>query len=275
MPRNWKKLVGIVAAVVLVVGFATKQVYNKVMADYMQTGALILEYHSISERKDWDPSLVIAPAVFERELQVLQKEGYKMVTVAELGDRLAKGESVNKYIALSFDDGYKDNYTNAFPLLKKYGAKATFAIIDNRIDGDVYMTEADIKEMQAAGMEIGSHTISHNPLAEIEPKYLEWEIGVSKYKLEQRFPGAKVTTLAYPNGSYNQEIIAALKKYGYKQALTGHTGMNDTAFYKDHPMELNRVIVLDDGKGQYYFSGLIKRAYRRSFFLQYGIDLGE
>lgn len=274
MARNWKKIMSIAGITLAVFGCAGKMYYNHAIEEYSKTGALVLEYHSIS-KKDWDPSLVIAPEVFEHHLKVLQEKGYKMVTVEELAERLRAGKSVEKYIALSFDDGYKDNYTTALPLLKKYNARATFSVVENKIGKDIYMTEQEIKEMMAAGMEIGSHTISHNPLAEIDPKYLEWEIGVSKYALEKRFPGLVVTTMAYPNGSYNERIIADLKKYGYKQALTGHTGMNGHDFYNKHPMEMNRVIVIDDGKGPVYFAGLLKRGYRRSLFLEYGIDLGE
>lgn len=274
MARNWKKIMSITGITIAVLACAGKMYYNQAIEDYSKKGALVLEYHSIS-KMDWDPSLVIAPEVFEHHLKVLQEKGYRMVTVEELGERLRNGQSVEKYIALSFDDGYKDNYTTVLPLLKKYNAKATFSVVENKIGKEIYMTEAQIKEMIVAGMEIGSHTISHNPLAEIDPKYLEWEIGVSKYALEKRFPGLAVTTMAYPNGSYNDRIIADLKKYGYKQALTGHTGMNGHDFYKEHPMEMNRVIVIDDGKGPVYFEGLLKRGYRRSLFLEYGIDLGE
>lgn len=274
MTFKWKKIVWTVAALVLIAGVAAKMYYNRLIEEYSKTGALVLEYHSIS-KKNWDSALVVAPEVFERHLQTLQELGYQMVTVEELAERLRTGKSVDKYIALSFDDGYKDNYTIALPLMKKYNAKGTFSVINNRIGGEIYMTEADIKEMIAAGMEIGSHTTSHNPLSEIDPKYLEWEIGVSKYVLEKRFPGLVVKTMAYPNGSYNDRIIADLKKYGYSQALTGHTGMNGHDFYREHPMEMNRVIVMDDGKGPFYFPGLLKKGYRRSLFLKWGIDLGE
>lgn len=274
MSFNWKKTIGLAGAVVFLAAGAAKLYYNSEMERYTKTGALILEYHSISNR-DWDPSLVVAPKVFEGHLKYLQEQGYKMVTVEELSDRLRTGKSVAKYIALSFDDGYKDNYTIALPLLQKYNAKGTFAIINNRIGGNIYMNEADIVAMQAAGMEIASHTASHNPLGEIDPKYLDWEIGSSKYLLELRFPGLEIKTMAYPNGSYNDQIIAKLKQHGYAQALTGHTGMNGHAFYKEQPMKLNRVIVMDDGKGPFYFGGLLKRGYRRSYFLEKGIDLGE
>lgn len=274
MRFNLKKVLCMAGATVIVTVAAGKMYYNQEIDKYAKTGALVLEYHSISN-KDWGPSLVVAPDVFEGHLKYLKENGYNMVTVEELGERLRTGKSVDKYIALSFDDGYKDNYTTALPLLQKYHAKATFAIINNRIGGEIYMTEADIRAMLAAGMEIGSHTASHNPLGDIDPKYLDWEIGSSKYLLEMRFPGLVVKTMAYPNGSYNDQIIAKLKEFGYNQALTGHTGANGHAFYSEQPMKMNRVIVMDDGKGPYYFGGLLKRGHRRSYFLEKGIDLGE
>lgn len=272
--RSWKKIIGCCILAAAVLGIGAKFVYKQAMDNISKTGGIILEYHSIS-RMDWDPSLVIAPEVFEYHLKVLQKNNYKIVSVAELAQRLREGKSVDHYIAMSFDDGYKDNFTTVFPLLQKYNGKATFSVIPNKIGKDYYMSEDDINKMLDAGMEIGSHTNSHNPLAIIDPKYLEWEIGTSQYIIETRFPKAVVRTLAYPNGSYNENVLAACKKYNYEQALTGNTGMISHQFYKEHPMELNRVIVIDDGKGPDYFLGLIKRGYRRSLFLKFGIDLGD
>lgn len=272
--QSWKKICSYAAAFCVAAGAAFGFYYKQAMQEMVETSGVILEYHSIS-RQDWDPSLVIAPEVFEHHLQVLQKNNYKVVTVAELAKRLRKGESVDHYVAMSFDDGYKDNYTAALPLLVKYNAKATFSVIPGKIGGAIYMDEAEINKMIDAGMEIGSHTCSHNPLAIIDPKYLTWEIGSSQYILEQKFPRIQIRTLAYPNGSYNDEVIKYLQKYEYDQALTGHTGVTDAKIIKERPMELNRVIVIDDGKGPDYFMGLIKRGYRRSLFLKWGIDLGE
>ena len=271
---TWKKIGYTLGAVVICLG-ALAFAYKTGENEYSKKGGLILEYHGVGY-EDWDSSLVVKPEVFEKHLQYLTKEGYKIVTVEELGERLRTGKSVEKYVALSFDDGYKTNYTQAFPLMKKYNAKGTFLVINRMIGTDpMYMTETDIKEMIAGGMEIGSHTFSHNPLAEIDPKYLEWELATSQYDLEKRFPGIQVRTLAYPNGSYNADIIAKLKKYGYHQALTGHTGMITPEFYKEHPMELYRLIIDDDGRGPFAFVGMIKRGYRHQYLRTFGIDLGD
>lgn len=273
MMCSWKKMCTYIAIGCVIASVGLVCGYKYILEEFSKTGGLILEYHSIS-RHNWEPSLVIAPEVFEQHLKLLKNNNYKIVTVAELTERLRAGESADHYVALSFDDGYKDNYTTVLPLLQKYNAKGTFSIIPRMIGKEIYMNDEEIRKMISAGMEIGSHTNSHNPLAIIDPKYLEWEIGASKTILEKRFP-IIIKTLAYPNGSYDKNVIEAMKRYGYEQALTGNTGYTDKEFCDKRPMELNRVIIMDDGKGPDYFRGLLKRAYRRSLFLKIGIDLGD
>lgn len=268
--KIWLGLGALLVGLAMLVG-----AYKLGVNEYSKKGGLILEYHSVGY-ENWDKSLVVRPKVFERHLQLLQEMGYKVVTVAELTQRLRTGQSVEKYVALSFDDGYKSNRTYALPLMQKYNAKGTFLLV-NRLIGtsEMYMNEQEVKEMVAAGMEIGSHTFSHNPLADIDPKYLEWEIATSQYDLERRFPGALVRTMAYPCGSYNPKIMAMLKHYGYEQALTGHTGMITPEYYKEHPMELYRLIIQDEGTGPLAFVGMLKRGYRYSYLRTFGIDLGD
>ena len=244
-------------------------------ASYCASGGFVLEYHAIGSHPDWPQGMVVAPATFDRHLQYLQEKGYHMVTVAELADRLATGKSMEKYIALSFDDGYTDNYTEAFPLLKKYNARGTFSIINSKIGGKIYMNVEQLKEMQRAGMEIASHTLSHNRLEDIDPVYLNWEIGVSKYDLEKRLLPADETvcTMAYPCGSYNEQSIAKLKEFGYKAALTGNEFLNTPEHFQKHPMEMYRLIIMDDGKNPYTFAGLLHKGYWRSYLKDRGIDM--
>ena len=244
-------------------------------ASYCASGGFVLEYHAIGSHPDWPQGMVVAPATFDRHLQYLQEKGYHMVTVAELADRLATGKSMEKYIALSFDDGYTDNYTEAFPLLKKYNARGTFSIINSKIGGKIYMNAEQLKEMQRAVMEIASHTFSHNRLEDIDPVYLNWEIGVSKYDLEKRLLPADETvcTMAYPCGSYNEQSIAKLKEFGYKAALTGNEFLNTPEHFQKHPMEMYRLIIMDDGKNPYTFAGLLHKGYWRSYLKDRGIDM--
>lgn len=269
--KTWKKIL-LCVFTILVVAMGT--VYAD-LNTYKARGGFVLEYHAIGKHADWPDYMYIEPDVFESHLQELQSRGLKMVTVEELAQVLRRGEDAGKYVALSFDDGYIDDYQGAFPLLKKYNARGTFHIIPNRIGLEGYMNEAQIKEMLEAGMEIGSHTYSHAILTEIDPKYYEWEIGVSKYTLEKKFPGLKVTTLAYPCGLFNDDIKAALKKYGYKQALTGHTGANLPETYAQEPYEMYRVIVVDDGTNSNVFAWTLNRAYLHGHCRFHGLDIGD
>ena len=269
-----KKLLAILGGVLLVLAGAWLWLRHD-YTSYCASGGFVLEYHAIGSHPDWPQGMVIAPATFEKHLQYMQENGYHMVTVAELAERLTSGKPMDKYIALSFDDGYTDNYTEAFPLLKKYGARGTFAVINSKIGGKIYMNAKQLKEMQVAGMEIASHTFSHNLLEHIDSVYLDWEIGVSKYDLEKRLlpKDATVKTLAYPCGSYNEQCIAKLKQFGYVAALTGNEFLNTPQHFKEHPMEMCRLIIMDDGKNPYTFASLLHKGYWRSYLKDRGIDI--
>lgn len=244
-------------------------------AAFRKTGAPVLMYHGVDKTRPagWPRSLVLPTDQFESHLRYLKEQGYTMVTVAELAKRLESGKSVDKYVAFSFDDGYTNNLTVAVPLMQKYGAKGSFFVVNSKIGKEYYMDEPQIKQLIAAGMELGSHTYSHNPLADIEEKYLVWETDTSRYWLKKKFDGYIVRTLAYPNGSYNNRVIAAAKKYGFYRALTGHIGLNTAETYKKAPMEMYRVTVADDGKGLEGFKERLEQAYLFGFLQTKGINV--
>ncbi len=277
-----KKLLWGLAALVLVLaatGAVAWQMHGQrwqaEYAAYKKTGAPVLMYHAVGpeEGADWPKTLIMKPELFEAHLGYLKEQGYTIVTVAELAERLTKGESVDKYVALSFDDGYKNNYSVVLPLLQKYDAKGSFFVINRDIGDELHMNEQEIKGLIAAGMELGSHTYSHNPLAAIDEKYLVWETDTSRYWLKKKFDGYIVRTLAYPNGSYNDRVIAAAKKYGFYRALTGHVGINTAATYKNAPMEMYRVTVADDGNGLEGFKKRLEQAYFFGFLQTKGFDI--
>lgn len=244
-------------------------------AAYRKTGAPVLMYHAVGndEGADWPKTLIMKPELFEAHLRYLKEQGYTMVTVVELAERLQKGESVDKYVALSFDDGYKNNYSVVLPLLQKYDAKGSFFVINKDMGDETHMNEQEIKSLIDAGMELGSHTYSHGPLGKIQEKYLVWELDTSRYWLKKKFDGYIVRTLAYPNGSYNPTVIAAAKKYGFYRALTGHIGLNTAATYQAAPMEMYRVTVADDGNGLEGFKKRLEQAYFFGFLQTKGIDI--
>lgn len=277
-----KKILSLFAGLVLLLVVAGAwawyehgQRWQEEYASFRKNAAPILMYHAVgpADEIQWPKSLIMSAELFESHLCYLKEQGYNIVSVEQLAHRLEKGESVDKYVALSFDDGYKNNNGVVLPLLKKYDAKASFFVINKEIGQPLFMNDEEIKEMIGAGMELGSHTYSHNPLAKIDTKYLVWEFDTSRYWLKKKYDGYIVRTLAYPNGSYNDTVIAAAKKYGFYRALTGHVGVNTAATYKAAPMEMYRVTVADDGNGLEGFKKRLEQAYFWGFLQTKGIDI--
>ena len=244
-------------------------------AAYKKNSAPILLYHAVGEpvEIEWPPGMILPASLFEEHLQYLTQEGYQIVTVAELAERLKFGYSVEKFVAMSFDDGYKNNHSDALPLLKKYNAKASFYIVDRDIGKTIYMNQSQLLDLLANDMEIGSHTINHAPLALIDPKYLPWEIGSAKKFLEKKLDGYILQGKAYPNGGYNKNVINAMREYGFVYGLTGKVGANTHKNFAKAPYEMYRISIVDDGSGLEGFKRRLERAYIWGYLQTKGIDL--
>ncbi|MDO4988377.1 MAG: polysaccharide deacetylase family protein [Synergistes sp.] len=217
-------------------------------AVYRDKAVPVLMYHGVGTEnvKNWG-DMLISPEVFEQQIKYLHDHGYKLVSVEEVSERLKMNKDVKKYIAITFDDGYLNNYTYAFPILKKYAATATFYIIPDAVGSTgymggpaKYMGDAEIKEMLKAGMRIGSHTMSHSDLTLLQEEQYQNELAESKRLLEQRF-GTTVESIAYPYGSYNEKTVSSVKKYGYMEGVTGNTGVNTKDTYTENPMTIYRI----------------------------------
>ena len=244
-------------------------------AAYRKSSAPILLYHAVGEpvEIEWPPSLILPASLFEAHLQYLTKEGYKVVSVEELVSLLENGGNLDKVVAMSFDDGYRNNHTDALPLLKKYNAKASFYVVHRDIGKTIYMDNDRLIDLLANGMEIGSHTINHAPLALIDPKYLPWEVGSAKKFIEKNLNGYNLKGIAYPNGGYNPKVIEAVKEYKFTYGLTGKVGANTHQSFQKAPYELQRISIVDDGNGLEGFKRRLERAYLWGFLQTRGIDL--
>ena len=244
-------------------------------AAYRKSSAPILLYHAVGEpvEIEWPPSLIISASLFESHLQYLTQEGYKVVSVEELVSLLQNGGTLDKVVAMSFDDGYRNNHTDAFPLLKKYNAKASFYVVHRDIGKTIYMDKAKLLELLDNGMEIGSHTINHAPLALIDPKYLPWEVGSAKKFIEKNLDGYILKGIAYPNGGYNAKVLEAVREYEFAYGLTGKVGANTHKTFEQAPFELQRISIVDDGNGLEGFKRRLERAYLWGFLQTRGVDL--
>ncbi|MGL4772169.1 MAG: polysaccharide deacetylase family protein [Clostridium sp.] len=201
-------------------------------------GVPVLYYHSV------DPSesneVIISPEKLKQQLQYIVDSGYYPITLTQLYDHLTNNKAIpEKSILITFDDGYMDNYTNAFPILKELDIKATIFVISDVIDNGYNLSTEQIKEMDYYGIDIASHTGSHPNLLNLNYDQQLDEIKRSKEKLESIL-GKEVTSFAYPYGDYNADSIKAIKESGYKMAFTTNRGLADR---NDSLLELDRIYV--------------------------------
>jgi len=135
----------------------------------------------------------------------------------------------DKPVIITFDDGWDDIYNVAYPMLRDHGMRATFFISTNWIENlEGVVSWAQLEEMSAGGMELGSHSVTHPYLTEADPEWMKYEIEGSKEALETH-TNKTVTALAYPFGLYDDTVIEAVKTAGYLAACTIDAGATATA----------------------------------------------
>lgn len=184
----------------------------------------ILMYHVIEDYSGPYEQLYTSPQILRKQLAFLKEQGYSAVTVHETLNHWKKGTPLPaKPIILTFDDGYRSVYTEAFPLLKEYGFRATLYLHTAKINTPGGLTTEMTKEMAGYGLEIGSHSLTHPDLTKISPAKLRNDIRLSKKQLEE-LTGQEVTTFCYPAGRYNSRVREEVMKAGYLGAVTTRYG---------------------------------------------------
>ncbi|MDP2806954.1 MAG: polysaccharide deacetylase family protein [bacterium] len=191
----------------------------------------ILAYHKVDTRLELGGTM-ISPRRFARHLALFKKNGYQSVTLSQAVDLMRQGAGGGeKYLCLTFDDAYQGLYRHAFPLLKEFGFTATVFVVTDYVgksnDWDInwgglkfgHLTWEQMKEMQAYGIEFGSHAKSHRDLRFLSPEQLRDELTESRKMMEQNL-GRPVTTLSYPFGLYNEAVKQAAREAGYLSACS-------------------------------------------------------
>ena len=185
--------------------------------------APIIMYHHVSPDNTARPDTV-SPRRFEWQMAYLKANHFNVLSLSELVQAAREGKPLpRKSVAITFDDGYEDNYTHAFFVLKKYHFPATIFVISDVINTPGFLTTAQIKEMTAQGIEIGSHTRRHVYLPEIPKDQLADEITGSKRKLETEL-GIRINHFCYPSGGFNEGIKEIVRQSGYVSASTTNRG---------------------------------------------------
>lgn len=210
----------------------------------------ILMYHGISD--DPEPGVSAyyktntSPALFERQLRCLNDKGFRSVSLDESVRLLQRGwPKEDKIVAITFDDGFRDFYDVALPLLKKYGHVATIYLPTGLIGEDrrsfknkACLTWEEVRELRAQGIQIGSHTVNHTVLYNLSWAEVENELSVSKQQIQQAL-GGEVTSFAYPyafpqhDRGFTKTFVQLLRRQGYQTSVTtmiGRTSPDDDLF---------------------------------------------
>jgi len=209
----------------------------------------ILEYHAIQPPPEGaaDPQAFVPQADFERQMDWLDEHGYDAATLDQVEAAWYEdGKLPPKPIVVSFDDGYLSQYVGAFPKMEELGWSGVLDLVASESD----LPDSDVRKMIEAGWEVASHSMTHPDLTTLGAASLEREVAGSRRILHRRFD-VPVDNFSYPSGSYDDTVISAVHRAGYRGAETEIPGLADAA----HPYILERIeIELDDG-----LSGFIEK----------------
>lgn len=198
----------------------------------------ILEYHVLGRPQGEVPypDLYVPRAAFRKQMDWLQRRGYEAVTLEEVEDAWYRGGRLPpRPLVISFDDGYRPQFTFALPQLRRRGWPG---VLNLKAEGsDLYTS--NVEAMLEAGWELAAHTINHSDLTTLEGEALEEEVAGSR-KILQRDFHVPVNNFCYPAGRFDSTVIAAVEAAGYTGATTEIPGFAT----RDHPYELARIEVL-------------------------------
>jgi peptidoglycan/xylan/chitin deacetylase (PgdA/CDA1 family)/glycosyltransferase involved in cell wall biosynthesis len=228
-------------------------VYRKAVGDACAPRSIpVLMYHRVLPESAGQPKhgIWVSQNTFARQLESLRRRGFHAITFRDY-DLFLQGEKPlpRRPIILTFDDGYVDNFTIALPLLQKYGfAAVIYAVTDTDRRSNFWdaeetraplLTSGQLLELHRAGIEIGSHTITHPRLTSVDVDAARDELVRSRKYLEDIL-GSEVLSFAYPYGAVNAAVKQLVAEAGYKYAAAADTG--PTALHEDF-LEIRRTQV--------------------------------
>jgi len=186
----------------------------------------IIMYHSVNPTAISKNRLAVTPEAFERQMYFLKRYRYNVIPLEQLAALIKEKKKIPpRTLSITFDDGYKDNYIYAFPILKKYNLPATIFIIVNEVGRPDRLSWDEIKSMQnSAIITFGSHTLRPEPLLNFKSdKELKKQIFESKRILQERLE-REVGIFSYPSGAFNAKIRQLVIDAGYKSAVATNPG---------------------------------------------------
>jgi peptidoglycan/xylan/chitin deacetylase (PgdA/CDA1 family) len=229
----------------------------------LRNAAVIVAFHRVHET-DGSDSLSIDSATFERHCRFYRRH-FNVVPLRELVYRITQGQSIDRHLAITFDDGYRDNFENARPVLEKLSLPATFFVVSEWMGTDVvpwwdrvrgvrhpWMTWDEVRALHRSGFEIGAHTRSHVDLGKVSTAEARDEVLGARHELERQI-GVRVDSFAYPYGGRkhvtdaNREVV---KNAGFRCCCSAFGGINPAG---TDPFRLKRVPVAPSDKSPHQF----------------------
>jgi peptidoglycan/xylan/chitin deacetylase (PgdA/CDA1 family)/glycosyltransferase involved in cell wall biosynthesis len=216
----------------------TRAVYRRARAAKARHRIPVVMYHKVVDAppEGTRHGTWVTKVRFAAQLASLARRGCSTITFRDYAAYLEGGRALpRRPIVLTFDDGYADNYGNAFPLLRKHGMTAViFLIADRNVTTNLWdaaggepqvplLASDQIREMGDYGIEFGSHTLSHARLTDLAPGRLADELEGSRHALEERF-GRPVLSLCYPYGAVNAAVKEATERAGYSFGIASDSG---------------------------------------------------
>ena len=217
---------------------------------------VILMYHMISEPKTAaEIKYACPPKQFEQHLKMLLSSGFKPVSMKAVQEYYIQQTPLpDKAFLITLDDGFEDNYSNAFPILKHLQIPAIIYLATGLVGKTNQWMSAptfserkmlsweQIKEMASQGINFGSHTVSHPKLTELDDGSVSKELAESKQLIEEQL-GMECSHFAYPYGLLTEKTRELVKKAGFKTACSTRSGFNNA---ERDPLILHRIEVYGD-----------------------------
>lgn len=230
--------------------------------------AAILTYHHVANPPANHPrkNLFVSPREFSSQMDFLAYKGFHVVTLDQIHAALMCGDALpQKAVAITFDDGFEDNFTNAFPILLRHGFPATIFMVSSYVrngepetndrDGERYLSSAQLLTMAERNITIGSHAKTHTKLGRMPVEDAMNEISSSRNELKSILQ-KPVNWFCYPFGSFNPQVEESVRQAGFVGAVSV---IRDNRIRKEQIYHLPRIMVMPNIsllRFEYYFSTL-------------------
>lgn len=208
-------------------------------------------YHHIG-KPDSASSLIVSPENFKSQIDWLEKKSFRFLSLDEVVSREGTLPFFERSIALTFDDGFRDNYEAGFSLLVQRKKSAALFVVVNWVGQNGFLNWREIRELADSGITIGSHSLTHRWLPDVlDSQELQREIADSKKKIEDQI-GREVSYFCYPVGGVDERVAEQVRMAGYRAAWVA--GARPTILIKDSSLSLRRLKINSSDSSLFRFA---------------------